>query len=165
MAKLQVRLKSAWTERFETPRAVFSRDLPAQQADALLCEWAPDDELFSFRGRKAWYCCEPACQLQAMKNGLWLKTRDSLAAHEFLWHGHPEIRYRVPHITHFETLTTSQNEARRNRAIAVVSNYGGNPWHAHRDILYRNALITSPLVDLYGRSNWNRYREIGRAHV
>lgn len=156
--RLQVRLKSHWTDRVETELAVFSRDIPAERADALLCEWAPDDELFSFPRRKAWYCCEPACQFRGISNGRWPELRSRLGPHEFLWHGHPDPRYRVPHSTHYQPLEMNQNTDRMQKAVAIVSNYGGNPWTRHSDIHYRNRLITLPQVDLYGRSNWKRYR-------
>jgi hypothetical protein len=158
MSKLQVRLKSPWTDRVETELAVFSREIPAEQADALLCEWAPDAELFSFPGRKAWYCCEPACQFRGLGNGTWPGLRSRLAPHEFLWHGHPDPRCRVPHVTHFQPLVMNQNADRLPQAVAIVSNHGGSPWTCHPDIRYRNRLVTLPQVDLYGRSGWRRYR-------
>ena len=156
--RLQVRLKSPWTDRVETELAVFSHDIPVEQADALLCEWAPDDELFSFPRRKAWYCCEPACQFRALGNGAWPELRSRLGPQEFLWHAHPDSRFRVPHITHFEPLVMNRSLTRKQKAVAIVSNHGGNPLRAHADIRYRNRLITSPLVDLYGRAQWRKYR-------
>jgi len=51
-----------------------------------------------------------------------------------------------------------ENLQRRERAIAIVSNHGGSPLRCHRDIRYRNRLITVPEVDLYGRSSWRNYR-------
>jgi hypothetical protein len=156
--RLQVRLKSPWTTRMETENAVFSVDIPAEKADALLCEWAPDPELFTFPRRKAWYCCEPQCQFRGLGGGTWPRIKAQLGPHEFLWHGHPDERFRVPHITHFEQLIMNTNRDRVDRAIAIVSNHGGSPWRRHPDISYRNRLITDPRVDLYGRSGWNRYR-------
>lgn len=156
--RLQVRLKSPWTTRMETETAVFSVDIPAEKADALLCEWAPDPELFTFPRRKAWYCCEPQCQFRGLGGGTWPRIKAQLGPHEFLWHGHPDERYRVPHITHFGPLVMNTNRDRVDRAIAIVSNHGGSPWRRHPDISYRNRLITDPRVDLYGRSGWNRYR-------
>lgn len=156
--RLQVRLKSPWTTRIETETAVFSVDIPTEKADALLCEWAPDPELFTFPRRKAWYCCEPQCQFRGLGGGTWPAIKAQLGSHEFLWHGHPDSRYRVPHITHFEPLVMNTNRDRLDRAIAIVSNHGGSPWRRHPDISYRNRLITDPRVDLYGRSGWHRYR-------
>jgi hypothetical protein len=133
-------------------------DIPSEKADALLCEWAPDPELFTFPRRKAWYCCEPQCQFRGLGGGTWPKIKARLEPNEFLWHGHPDERYRVPHITHFEPLVMNTNQTRLDKAIAIVSNHGGSPWKRRSDIAYRNRLITDPLVDLYGRSGWKRYR-------
>jgi hypothetical protein len=157
-SRLQVHLKSPWSGRIETEQAVFSPDIPLEKADALLCEWAPTPELFSFPRRKAWYCCEPACQFNALGNGTWQKLKSRLGPHEFLWHGHPDPRYRVPHITHVGPLTMNRNLDRKQRAVAIVSNHGGNPLRTHPDIRYRNRLITEPTVDLYGRSGWKQYK-------
>ncbi len=157
-SRLQVRLRSPWTRYVETETAVFSVDIPVEEADALLCEWAPDPELFTFPRRKAWYCCEPQCQFRGLGGGTWPKIKSELGPHEFLWHGHPDERYRVPHITHFEPLVMNTNPDRLDRAIAIVSNHGGSPWKRHPDIAYRNRLITDPRVDLYGRSGWKQYR-------
>lgn len=158
MKKLQVRLKSPWTDRVETDDAVFSREIPVEQADALLSEWAPDDELFTFPRRKAWYCCEPVCQFKGLGNGTWPKIRSRLGPHEFLWHGHPDPRYRVPHVTHIGPLVMNKGIERLQKAVAIVSNHGGNPLKCHPDIRYRNRLITLPQVDLFGRSGWKKYR-------
>lgn len=40
----------------ETETADFSVDIPAEKADALLCEWAPDPDLFTFPRLEACYC-------------------------------------------------------------------------------------------------------------
>jgi hypothetical protein len=156
--KLQVRLISPWTNHVETETATFSRDITEAKADALLSEWAPSEELFTFRGRKAWYCCEPQCQFRGLQGGRWPDIKARLGPHEFLYHGHPEEKFRVPHITHFEDLRMNQNLQRRDRAIAIVSNHGGSPLRCHPDIRYRNGLITIPDVDLFGRSSWRTYR-------
>jgi len=157
-SKLQVRLISPWQTYTETETAVFSADIPEKKADALLCEWAPHLELFTFPRRKAWYCCEPQCQFRGLGNGAWPKIKARLGPHEFLWHGHSDERYRVPHITHFEPLMMNTREDRLDKAIAIVSNHGGKPWRRHPDIGFRNKLITDPRVDLYGRSGWKNYR-------
>ena len=156
--KLQIRLISPWQTYTETETAVFSTEIPTEKADALLCEWAPSPELFTFPRRKAWYCCEPQCQFRGIEGGTWPKIKARLAPKEFLWHGHPDERYRVPHITHFEPLVMNTNQDRLDKAIAIVSNHGGSLWKRHPDIAYRNRLITDPRVDLYGRSSWIRYR-------
>lgn len=156
--KLHVRLISPWSRRIETDEAIFDCELTAEKADALLCEWAPSDELFTFPRRKAWYCCEPQCQFQRLDGGRWPKLKKKLSEAEFLYHAHPDSRYRVPHMTHYESLRMNHKKDRKTRAIAIVSNHGGSPLFRHRDIAYRNALITDPRVDLFGRAGWKTYR-------
>lgn len=157
--KLKIRLISPWTEKVETPSAIFSTSIGVDEADALLCEWAPSPELFTFPRRKAWYCCEPQCQFEHLQGGTWPKIRAQLKAAEFLYHGHHDERFRIPHITHFESLKMNERKDRKERAIAIVSNHGGPPARRHPDITYRNTLITLPEVDLFGRAGWKRYRK------
>lgn len=157
-SRLQVRVISPWFGRLETETAVFSVDIPRSEADALLCDWAPSDELATFPRRKAWYCCEPDSQFHRIAGGKWVSIRNGLAASEFLCHDHSNPRFRVPHITHFEDLDVDSNRDRKDRAVAVVSNHGGSPRLRHPGQSYRNGFVTSPLVDLYGRSSWREYR-------
>jgi hypothetical protein len=156
--KLRVRFLSPWQTSVETEQAIFSTDFSTEEADALLCYWSPSSELFTFPRRKVWYCCEPQCQFRGLGGGTWPKIKARLAPDEFLWHGHPDKRYRVPHVTHFEPLVMNINQDRSDKAIAIVSNYGGAPWKRHPDLSYRNRVITNPSVDLYGRDGWQRYR-------
>jgi len=157
-AKIQVRVISPWFGELQTEEAFFSVRLPPEEADALLCDWAPSNELLTFPRRKAWYCCEPWCQFRSMGGGSWRAIRKRLAPYEFLSHNHPDPRWRVPHVTHFEPLAVNQASDRKQRAVAVVSNYGGAPWRRHRGQTYRNRLATHPFVDLYGRGDWKQYR-------
>ena len=157
--KSRIRLVSPWTRFVETETAIFSAEFASGEADALLCEWAPSEELFSFPGPKAWYCCEPECQFRGIGNGRWPELRACLAANEFLSHGHGDPRYRVPHVTHSGSLEINQNPDRLGRAVAVVSNFGGGPRKRHPQIQYRNRFVTHPLVDLYGRLSWQKYRK------
>jgi hypothetical protein len=156
--KLKVRVVSPWFGSLETAEASFSNAYPSDSADALLCDWSPSDELFSFSRRKAWYCCEPWAQFKDLHNGTWPSLRSRLEPNEFLWHGHSDARYRVPHVTHFEELAVQSSSERIRRAVAVVSNFGGGPWRRNPDMSYRNRFIVSPLVDLFGRSGWMEYR-------
>lgn len=156
--KMQVRVVSPWFGELDTPTAFFSSSLPTSDADALLCEWAPSDELFSFQGRKAWYRTEPPCQFDAISNGQWPTIRKKLQDHEFFWYGHHDPRFRIPASTHFTELTVDHRKDRKRRAIAVVSNFGGTPLRRHRQIAYRNRFATSHLVDLFGRESWKSYR-------
>lgn len=157
-AKLQVRVIAPWFGELETEEAFFSVHLPPEKADALLCHWAPAEELFAFPRRKAWCCCEPRVIFRGLEGGSWPAIRARLAPHEFLCHNHPDPRWRVPHMTHFAPLAVNHRTERKDRAVAVVSNHGGPPWRRHRDQGYRNGFVTHPLVDLYGRAGWQRYR-------
>ena len=158
LPKLKVRLISPFQKYHETDTAIFSNAIPTEKADALLCEWSPHDELFSFPRRKAWYCCEPACQFPHIGDGTWAKSRNRLQPSEFLFHAHDDERYRVPHITHFQPLQMNIGSDRNDRAIAIVSNHGGSPRKRHAEIAYRNRFITHSGVDLFGRSSWKTYR-------
>jgi hypothetical protein len=156
--KLQIRVISTTFGGFETADAVFSTHIAADLADGLLCDWAPSEELFTFKRRKAWYNCEPEANFSRLDCGLWVGVRSRLAPHEFLHHRHPDLRLRVPHITHFGKIEVNRASDRLQRAVAIVSNSGGPPWRRHRDNAYRNKFVTCPDVDLFGRMHWKRYR-------
>ena len=157
-SKLQVRLLSPWHRELETDTAVFSTFIETDQADALLCEWEPNHELFSFPRRKAWYCCEPTCQFEQIQDGTWPTIRARLDPSEFLFHAHDDLKYRVPHITHFDPIEMNRSSDRKQHCIAIVSNHGGSPRRRHPQIAYRNRFITHLGVDLFGRSQWKSYR-------
>lgn len=159
-SKLKVRLITPWGSRVETENAVFDAALPAEDADALLSYWGPSEELFTFPRRKAWYSTEPPCQFTFVDGGTWPSIRKRLKDHEFLWYNHPDDRFRIPEETHARRLTVDHSSDRQEKAVAVVSNFGGSVLRRlkYRDLQVRNRIITSPLVDLYGRSSWNQYR-------
>lgn len=154
----KVRVISPWLKELRAGDTLFSASLPAAEADALLCDWAPSDELFAFPRRKAWYCCEPQRQFAGLFGGQGEAVRAKLRPGEFLFHNHPDPRFRVPHVTHIEPPTVNRNADRLERAVAVVSNFGGAPFRRPFDLRLRNAFATHPDVDLYGRASWRRYR-------
>jgi len=154
----KIRTVSPRTIELKTADAWFSPDHSTDDADALLCNWAPSEELCSFPRRKAWYCCEPECQFQGLGGDTWPSIRDRLDPSEFLYHNHPDPLSRIPHVTHFEDLTVTHDPDRLDHAIAIVSSHGGNPWKQHPDLTFRNRFITHPFVDLFGRSGWKRYK-------
>jgi hypothetical protein len=156
---LKVRMLSPWSTQIETENTVFSAEIPASVADAMLCVWSPAEEMFSFEGPRAWYCCEPECQFELMEHGRWIDYRSRLRPSEFLFHNHSSINYRVPHITHFEEILVRMDENRIERAVSVVSNFGGGPRGRHPHIAYRNRFVTHRFVDLFGRRAWKNYRE------
>jgi len=156
--KLQVRTLSPWPVRLELEDAVFSDEIPEEKADALLANWRPVPELFTFPRRKAWYHSEPPCQFDHLEGGSWPGFRDRLAPSEFLWFGHEDPRFRVPPITHLVRPEPDSKGNRLARAVAVVSNYGGNRFPRVPDLHWRNRIVTLPKVDLFGREGWRRYR-------
>lgn len=161
MSVFQVRTLSPWPTDIKVGEARFSDQIPSEKADALLCKWGPSEELFAFPRRKAWYSVEPPVQFNGIDGGTWPSFRDRLAPHEFLWYNHPDERFRIPETTHFEPLEVNHNRNRQKKAVAVVSNYGGNPLIRRRDpdVEYRNQFVLLPQVDLYGRAGWQRYRK------
>ena len=159
MRKNKIRLLSPWSDYIETEKVIFSADFDCSEADALLCEWAPSEELFDFPGPKAWYCCEPECQFNGIENGRWVELRSRLGENEFLFHNHKNPIYRVPHITHFQDIEVNKNQERLERVVVVVSNFGGGPRSRHPEVAYRNHFSTHASVDLFGRSSWQKYRK------
>lgn len=155
----KVRVISPWPKNLQIGSILFDSKLKSQEADALLCYWAPHNDLFDFDGPKAWYCCEPECQFSAIEYGKWPKIRARLESHQFLFHNHQDKSYRVPHITHYQDIEVQTSNKRLHRAIAVISNFGGGPRRRHPEIAYRNRFATNDLVDLYGRTSWQKYRK------
>jgi hypothetical protein len=144
-------------EEVEIEGARFSTEISREDADALLCEWAPYDELFDFPGPSAWYTCEPRTNprmgvLAVPEQAAFL---DRLRPEQMLHQAHPDPRYRVPHITHLELTTTDYRGPRRPRAAAVARNHGFPAERRWPEIRLRNAFLTHGLVDLYGP--WNRW--------
>jgi len=161
MASLfKIRVISPWFGELRLPDAILSKAIPSEEADALLCDWSPSPELDSFPRRKAWYNIEPPRHFAAISNGEWPEIRKRLRPSEFLSPYDSDPRYRVPEITHFgDPIGVNTSASRIDRAVAVVSNFGGSPIRRDPDLQYRNHFITRPHVDLYGRSRgWRRYR-------
>ncbi len=154
-----IRVVSPWFIELTTTKALFSRDIPPEEADALLSDWTPSRELLSFPRRKAWYCCEPQCHYRFSNDRDTTAVKKALTSNEFLWHAHPDKTFRIPHITHFSNLEVINKTERRNAVIAVVSNFGGSPGIRHPQLKYRNLFATHPRVDLYGRDTWRNYKK------
>lgn len=154
----KIRLISPWHTEINAGDFQFSTSFAPEETGALLCEWSPHQELLSFQRRKAWYCCE------ATSRGLpqtpeWQAFRKSLKPSEFLYHAHPDLRYRVPHITHVTTHLVNCSDQRLDRAVAIISNAGGSPWTRGRDLSLRARFATHPDVDLYGQNEaWSNFR-------
>jgi hypothetical protein len=137
---------------------LFSATLPVEQADALVCDWAPDPLLLTFKGPVAWYCCEPASTYPAFRQQPWRGYLRRLAPCAFFNHRHECTSCRVPHVTHWtQALATDRRANRLPRAVAVVSNPGWTRWRKQIESERRRRFATHAAVDLYGRrSNWAR---------
>ena len=145
----------------ETPSALFSTAIPSENADALLCEWAPDEEMLAFEGPSAWYTAEPRTNRRigvlAHREQRGFLTR--LRPEQLLHHAHDDPRFRVPHMTHETPEPYVYDGPRDSGAATVVSNYGGPLHNRGPDIRIRNRYATAPGVALYGRlDKWKHYR-------
>ena len=145
----------------EADGATFSTELRAEDADALLCEWRPTEELLSFDGPSAWYTCEPRTnpKIGVQSHPDQRRFLGILRPEQLLHHAHEDPRWRVPHMTHATPDPARYDGPRQRRAASVVSNFGGPIRNRGPDIRLRNAFVTAPGVDLFGRRNkWRHYR-------
>lgn len=139
----------------------FSTELDPAEADALLCEWTPTDELLDFDGPSAWYTCEPRTnpRMGILRQPDQRRFSEILRPNQQLHHAHRDPRYRVPHMTHASLEVPEEPESRLQAAVAVVSNYGGPIRNRWPDIVLRNAFATREGVHLFGRDDkWKHYR-------
>lgn len=144
---------------FDTPTARFSTEIEAREADALLCEWAPTRELLDFDGPRAWYTAEPRTnpRIGVLAHRDQRRFAQRLSPWEALHHAHPDPHLRVPHVTHATAEPTDYAGPREERAVSVVSNFGGPIWNRGPGVRLRNAFATSHRVALYGRPDKWRY--------
>lgn len=160
----KIRLVSPWEKTdIQIGNFNFSIHYSVDEADALLCEWAPHDELFTFSKPKAWYCCEPIHGPQFAKKE-WIHYRNRLNSSERFYHSHPDLEYRVPHITIKDTsgvyYFADKPIQKKSKAIAVVSNTGGSPWRRTKQMMTRGLFITHSSVDLFGKKEvWKSFRQ------
>lgn len=147
-----IRLISPFRQKHVTGDYLFSRDIPIETADALLCEWAPHDELLIFQGPRALYNSEAVAR-RMFNEPKWEQIKSNRDSQTFFYHAHPDPFYRVPMIAFVEPALKLDSEERIGRSVAVISNCG-NSWITD-DIILRNAFATHPLVDLFGQEeNW-----------
>jgi len=152
-----IRLLSPWRQEYRTSRYLFSRNIPSDAADALLCEWAPHDELLTFQGPKALYNSEAVAR-RMFGEPKWERIKSNRDGQTFIYHAHPDPFYRVPMISFVEPLLRLDSDNRISRAVAVISNCGIS-WTTD-DITLRNAFATHALVDLYGKEqNWQIFMQ------
>ena len=164
MTTFSVRLVRPWGPlELELGHVRLSTELSPAQADALLCEWAPSPELLDFRGPRAWLNCEPRTngRMGVHGNRDQIEYLSLLSPAQMFYHAHEDLRYRVPHVTHVGPLTLSpiDGSSRIDRAVAVISNFGGPISKRWPDVETRNTFVTAEQVDLFGdRGIWRSYR-------
>lgn len=139
--------------------ALISRQIPPEEADALIVYWEPTPLLTSFDKPKILYCCEPSYYFQGFRKWKLREILSRLKADEFAYHNHPNPLLKVPHLTHeFTKHIDNYNPNRQSKAVAVVSNIR-NPLVRHADMSYRVKFITHKLVDLYGeKRTWLNFK-------
>ena len=140
----------------------FSPHIPLDEADALLCDWAPSPELLSFSRPKAWYCCEPLTRYPGYRQQNWQAVLQRLPPSCAFNHLQPSPACRVPHFTHWlKKLPMWNNPDRLPRAVAVISNPGFERVFRSADTRLRLAFATHRSVDLFGnRERWSHFRRI-----
>jgi hypothetical protein len=138
---------------------LISRQIPPDEADALIVYWEPTPLLAAFDKPKIFYCCEPSYYFQGFRKHGLRKILSHLNSDEFAYHNHPNPLLRVPHQTHeTQEYIANYNDNRKSQAVAVVSNIR-NPLLRHADMRYRIRFITHQLVDLYGqKKTWLNFR-------
>ncbi len=152
-----IRLHSLWREEYKVDRYIFSKKINISDADALLCEWAPHDEILEFPGAKVWYNSEAVAR-NMFNDEKWTEIKSNRKIQTFIYHAHPNPYYRVPMIGYVEPAKNYNKHKRINSCVAVTSNPGVD-WRS-KDILLRNKFVTHNLVELYGREQkWKAYME------
>lgn len=148
----------------------FSQSFDLSESSAVLCEsdavyenlqW--QREFLSFPGPKAWYCGEADLDNKKPFNSQqMLQFRKQLMPDEYLYYGHPNKAYRVPHVTHLSAhgdLYVRRNLPRLFKAVAIVSNITDPPSVRSKEASLRINYITHPQVDLFGRlTKWQDFQ-------
>jgi hypothetical protein len=159
----KIRLLDPWApeqgRRLVVGEFDFWTEWSPERADGLLSKWRPDPELLEFSGPKVWYCCEPRSTSKLYGSEQWQGVIRHLRPDQMLHHQHPDSQYRVPHITHWGEIGVDGRSDRKEKAVAVASNFGGPPRKRWKAMRRRVAFATHGLVDLYGRrESWEKFR-------
>jgi hypothetical protein len=161
--QLSVRITGInWDMSFERNGVFYSTQIPLSDANGLLCLYSPVEEILDFHGPKLWVTIEPSWH-SFWNKGIGKKVTKFLKSDEIAYYGHPNPDYRIPHLTSYSKINPFEKlrvtDSPTEKAVAVVSNYGGRIHFLKRHIQIRNKLILCPSVDLYGRrESWNQYR-------
>jgi Glycosyltransferase family 10 (fucosyltransferase) C-term len=161
MRELLVKLFSPWHLQdliYEGVR--FSPNVQLEEADGALWEYAIPSNFLSYDGPKGWYFWEPSWH--SIHRSREIKVLRGLQRPDLLlWYGNEDPAYRVPHITRVGGLDFANNRDRIDRAVAIVSNFGGYSLRQRWSARLRNRLILHSRVDLYGRKDsWQRYAQL-----
>jgi hypothetical protein len=155
---LRIRLISAPKPNLNHRRVVFDPTIPLDHCDGLLAWGAVTREFLSYRGPRAWYIDEPLSH-RMFRKPVFRDAIRTLGEHEFLHASNPNLKYRLPCVTHYDALTLSPTVPRTRDTIAIVSDFGHRIWWFRRHFRLRNSFILHPSVDLYGNAGaWARFR-------
>ncbi len=90
---------------------------------------------------------------------LYSHASNKLRSNEFFHFAHEDLRYRVPHITHYNRIEKFGGIlSRRHECVAIVSNAGGRFWFCRPGFRLRNKFITNERVQLFGkREAWKNF--------
>jgi hypothetical protein len=159
--RFRVRLERPWHDKeVEFGDILLSTRLPLDQADALLCDFAPTSNLYRAKVPSAWYCCEPVSTPRGHRTTpRALLARLRLPPSRILHHAHADPRYRVPAIASRDELFFADAPRRKPRAVAIVS-FAGSPGRRWDALHKRNAMILHDRVDLFGSQRvWSTFKQ------
>jgi len=158
---LHIRLETPWPQTRELgDGTVISSDITAERSDAGLFYWQAPANPKALLRPYLWYNCEPAWSFPTIENGAFARTLREIPTDAFANHSHPNLAIRTPHVTHWGIPTVSPVEmARKNEAIAIVSNCGFGEADEREGIRLRNTMVTAKHVALFGNAaSWGRFR-------
>jgi hypothetical protein len=161
--ELIIKLISPWHRgAFVYSDVRFDTGIPIEHADGVLWEHSIDERILEYKGIKGWYATEPSWH-SMYRQGLYRRAKKVLKAHEFFHFAHTDLRYRVPHITHYNHIDNFlESGGRRHECVAIVSNAGGRFWFCRPGLRLRNTFITNERVQLFGRrAGWESFYGFG----
>lgn len=145
-------------ERKLVEGVLFSFQVPLSDADGFIACFDPSPELLEFEGPKLWFSNEPSWHAHYHRDPVGKQVTRHLDLTERAWHSHPHEPFRVPHPTHWNVHPV-HNDKRLERAVALVSNFGGSTWFLKKHFRFRNRFILDKSVDLYGHpQSWEQFR-------
>lgn len=140
---------------------LVSTEFSLTQAHAVLCWWAPTEDLIQFNGLKGWVCEEPFEAPGSVRyTPSWIKLTANLRDEERFHHYQKDEALRTFPVIHLtgSSMEVSRNQRRKQVAVSVISNTG-LPWRRGADMRLRLRFAIAPGVELYGsQSAWKRFR-------